>query len=94
MFRKIISFIRYSNLYSLLEIKQLVVEIASVDLGHVVGDHVTDEAREVDGADPAKDCLRFGGIAKKLLHLGGAEVRGVHLDEDPERGGRWRQKIV
>jgi hypothetical protein len=58
----------------------------------------SDEAREVDGADPAKDCLRLGGIAEKLLDLGGAEVRGVHLDEDPERrrkrdGGK-SQKIV
>jgi len=106
MFRKIISFIRYSTLldsslaieYSLLEIKQLVVKIASVDLGHVVGNHVTDEAREVDGADPAKDCLRLGGIAEKLLDLGGAEVRGVHLDEDPERRRKREmgksQKIV
>ena len=80
------------------KINQLVVEIASIDLGHVVSDHVTDEVREVDGADPAKDCLRLGGIAEKLLDLGGAEVRGVHLDEDPERrrkrdGGK-SQKIV
>ena len=70
------------------------MEIASIDLGHVVSDHVTDEVREVDGADPAKDCLRFGGIAEKLLDLGGAKVRGVHLDEDPEgRGKNINQKI-